>query len=100
MPLPYGDTTADIYFSISFASLALTSAEQYYAFLRFLCLEPPLNFLHFYLLLILSLLYFNFFYIQLLMEKLPIEINYKISEYFYKCDKNTDFIFNKFSRGF
>ncbi len=31
------------------------------------------------------------------MEKLPIEINYKISEYFYKCDKNTDFIFNKFS---
>jgi hypothetical protein len=31
------------------------------------------------------------------MEKLPIEINYKISEYFYKCDKNTNFIFNKFS---
>ena len=31
------------------------------------------------------------------MDKLPIEINYKISEYFYKCDKNTDFIFNKFS---
>ena len=31
------------------------------------------------------------------MDKLPIEINYKISEYFYKCDKNTHFIFNKFS---
>ena len=31
------------------------------------------------------------------MDKLPIEINYKISEYFYKCDKDTNFIFNKFS---
>ena len=31
------------------------------------------------------------------MDKLPIEINYQISEYFYKCDKNTGFIFNKFS---
>ena len=31
------------------------------------------------------------------MEKIPIEVSYKISEYFYKCDKNTDFIFNKFS---